>query len=151
MLVLPTQSKNVCERFRDKTVNVAMLIVNTGRLTRWSRLMWSPIMSWFGKCDQIDQDTSNSFYMYSQTWLNDHLWTTATCKQRPVWVFNGQSKSQFYQAPLSNSRFFQVPGVAVVHRFDFSQIKNRFGLSHHSIQCVKLMMMKKKIQSPNLT
>jgi hypothetical protein len=57
---------------------------------------------------------------YSQTWLNDHLWTTATCQQRPVWVINGQSKSQFYQEPLSNGRFFQVPRVAIVHRFDCS-------------------------------
>jgi hypothetical protein len=43
---------------------------------------------------------------------------TTTCEQRPVWVINGQSKSQFYQTPLSNGRFFQVPRVAVVHRFD---------------------------------
>ena len=55
---------------------------------------------------------------YSQTWLNDHQWTTATCWQRPVWVINDQSKSKFYQTPLSNGRFFLVPRVAVVHRFD---------------------------------
>ncbi len=47
---------------------------------------------------------------------------TTTCEQRPP-VNNGQfeSKSQFYQAPLSNGRFFQVPRVAVVHRFDCTQ------------------------------
>ncbi len=57
---------------------------------------------------------------YSQTCLNDHLWTTATCQKRPVWVINDQSKSQFYQTPLSNGHFFQVQRAAVVHRFDCS-------------------------------
>ncbi len=58
------------------------------------------------------------FCKYSQTRLNDHLWTTTTCSKRPVWSINGQSKSYFYQAPLSNGHFFQVPRVVVVHRFD---------------------------------
>ena len=53
---------------------------------------------------------------------------TPTCEQRPVRVFDGQSKSQFYQAPLSIGRFFQVPGVAVVHRFDCTLKNSQYGM-----------------------
>ena len=64
----------------------------------------------------------------SQKWLNNHLWTMTTCEQRPVWVVNYQSKSQFYQTPLSNGRFFQVPRVAVVHRLDCMLLRNIWDL-----------------------
>jgi len=64
----------------------------------------------------------------SQKWLNNHLWTMTTCEQRPVWVVNDQSKSQFYQTPLSNGRFFQVPRVAVVHRLDCMLLRNIWDL-----------------------
>ena len=53
---------------------------------------------------------------------------TTTCEQRPVWVVNDQSKSQFYQTPLSNGRFFQVPRVAVVHRLDCMLLRNIWDL-----------------------
>ncbi len=51
---------------------------------------------------------------------------TATSEQRPP-VNNGQFNSvtasinlTFIRAPLSNGHFFQVPRVAIVHRFDYN-------------------------------
>jgi hypothetical protein len=44
-------------------------------------------------------------FLYSQTCVNGHLWTTATCQQRPVWSHNGQSE------PYLPLIFFRQPSA----------------------------------------
>jgi hypothetical protein len=58
------------------------------------------------------QETFQIFFC--QTCLNDHLWTTTPCQQRPAWSNNWS----FSDSPLHNKHVFQVPKVLVVHRFD---------------------------------
>jgi hypothetical protein len=67
------------------------------------------ISHWF---DRINQCTVKPDL--TTTCEQRHLLTAASLShQRPVY-----GKSQFYQTPLSNGHFFQVPRVVVVHRFD---------------------------------
>jgi len=88
-------------------------------------------------CDEVPliNFTSNlyniDFTKYSQTCANGHLWTTATCQQRPAQVPCPTNRTMTLPRildqtlnsghPLNNGHFFGVPRVAVVHRFDCTQ------------------------------
>jgi hypothetical protein len=44
-------------------------------------------------CPSVSED-------YSQTWVRDHLWTTATCQQWPAWIPNPAKLARKFCANL---------------------------------------------------
>ncbi len=51
-----------------------------------------------------------SFSIYRQTCVNDHLWTTATCLQQPAWKQFFLIESNLKNQLLNNSHFFLSQG-----------------------------------------
>ncbi len=66
----------------------------------------------------------SNFFMgkNSQTWVNDHFWTTTTILESRFPHLENKVNSE-QQPPVNNGHYFWVPRVVVVHRFDCIQTR----------------------------